>query len=107
MKTLAKSRLFRYRKILSNFQKFNKKQKKWIVNNTSDDFTKFICELCLNCDKIELDQKQKKTMGKYKKIIKKLMCPNSNLEKRKKLIQKAGFAPVSKFLCVELTCLGK
>lgn len=72
----------------------SKKFKKTLLENCSNDALKAILEIVLNVMKgnVELGEKIRRKLKKYKKSLRKLICPQLSLKsKRKVLIQSGGF----------------
>lgn len=68
-----------------------------IIRNSEDDFIKTLAEISLNTlnGNIGLDNKTKKKLRPYKRVIRKLACSKRcNKSKRKLIIQKGGFLPM-------------
>lgn len=86
-------RLLRYRKLLSEFPKLSKREQELLKKNLSEDFVKFVTEVVFNLKKgiIRVGQRAGENLKAYKGHMKKLICPQSDLKIRKKLVQKGGF----------------
>ena len=63
------SRIKKYKKLLENFATLPKNIQKIIINNSDQDFTKLICEICLNIEKgtIKIDAENQKKFKKKKR----------------------------------------
>lgn len=68
-----------------------------IIRYSDDDFIKTLAEISLNTlnGNIAVDNKTKKKLRAYKRVIRKLACSKQcNKAKRKLIIQKGGFLPM-------------
>lgn len=75
----------------------NSKDRKVFLQKGSDEFIKAIIEIVLNVLKgnVDLTEKIKKKLKKYKRVMRKIICPKVSLKfKRRVLIQKGGFLNV-------------
>jgi hypothetical protein len=75
----------------------NRNERKVFLEKGSDEFIKAILEILLNVAKgnVNITDKIKKKLKKYKRIIRMLICPKVSLKlKRQTLIQKGGFLNV-------------
>lgn len=87
------SRAKQHRKLLLNYKNFNANQRKWFLENLSDDFIKYIIEILINVNvkNIGVSESGLKVLKDYKKIITKLLSPHLSFDKRRKLIQRGDF----------------
>lgn len=86
-------RLLRYKNLLSEYPKLSKKERETVRRNLSDDFIKFVTEIVFNLKNgaIEIGHRAGNNLKAYKGRMKKLICPQSTLRARKKLVQQGGF----------------
>ena len=73
------------------------KLRKSILKEATPELIKTLCEICTNTlqGNIEIPQKSKNHLKKYKRTLRQLSLTKANLPpKRKLLIQKGGFLPV-------------
>lgn len=96
MMKLKNSRTKQHKKLLLNYKKFNANQRKWFLENLSEDFIKYIVEILINVNvqNIGVSESGLKVLEDYKKIIVKLLSPHLSIEKRRKLIQTGDFLHV-------------
>lgn len=74
-----------------------KKERNLLFKKGSDDFIRSVLEIVLNLMKgnIKICKKTKHKLKKYKKVFRKLLCPNITLKlKRKELVQNGGFLSI-------------
>lgn len=84
-------RLNKYKKFIQTYTSFPENIKKIIIKNIDNDFTKVICEICLNVVKGNCkNYKNLKKLKRHKKLIKLLAAKNSSISKKKKFIQQRG-----------------
>lgn len=93
MMKFKNSRANQHKKLLLNYKTFNANQRKWFLENLSEDFVKYIVEILINVfvKNIEIRDSGLKVLKDYKKIIEKLLSPHLSIEKRRKLIQTGDF----------------
>lgn len=96
MMKLKNSRTKQHKKLLLNYKKFTANQRKWFLENLSEDFIKYIVEILININvqNIGVSESGLKVLEDYKKIIVKLLSPHLSIEKRRKLIQTGDFLHV-------------
>lgn len=87
-------RLIKYKHLLSNFQNFTKREKELLRKHMPLDFVKLLIEIAGNYLKghIPLDKKNEKILKPYKKKLQSLTNCQTSLCKRKKILQRGGFA---------------
>lgn len=87
------ARLLRYKNLLSEFPKLSKKEQDVVKRNITEDFVKFITEVVFNLKNgvIKIGQRAGTNLKAYKSHMKRLICRQSNLNTRRKLVQKGGF----------------
>ena len=93
---MAIARLRRNIPHLKKLKKVPTKQRKEIISQASADLINCICDCCLNVVKgnLQINQTQKKKLGRHAVSIRALSKKGQSLKKRKQiLIQKGGFLP--------------
>lgn len=89
------TRIKNNKELISFFSKLKKNsEKKVLLQNGSDEFIKALLEILLNVmnGNVQISNKVKKSLKKYKKVLRRLLCPNVSLKsKRRALIQTGGF----------------
>jgi hypothetical protein len=76
--------------LLSNCK--SKKLRKIILKHCDDDLLKAIIEIVLNVLKgnVDICEKTKLGLKKYKKSMRKLICPQLSLKAKRKVVQQSG-----------------
>lgn len=89
----SSNRLLRYKHLLSEYPKLSSREREVVKKNLSDDFIKFVTEIVYNLKTgtINVGQRAGSNLKAYKKRMKKLICRQSNLKTRKKIVQTGGF----------------
>lgn len=106
------ARLKRNLDFLRVLQKANPKQRKGILENGNKDLILCLCEVIDNIlrGNVNLNSKQKKDLGKYKKVLRQLIDKKLGVAKKRKLfVQKGGFLPavLAPAITIAATLLGE
>lgn len=88
-------RVIKYKKLLEILPRCNKKVFNKIIKNSKKEFIYTICECVLNVLKgnIKISKKSLEKLKEKKQILRKLL-KKSNIENKKKIIQKGGFLEI-------------
>lgn len=86
------SNIRRYKNLINNFQKLPLEIRDTILQSCCNQFTNLIAEICLNIQNlnISITRNQRKSLSKYKKLIKSMCCKKVSKSKKNKIIQKGG-----------------
>ncbi len=90
------ARLKRNLNFLHVLKKANPKQRKAIIESGTNDLILCLCEVIDNIlvGTVKLGPKQKKGLGRYKKVLRELVDKKVSLvTKRRLFVQKGGFLP--------------
>lgn len=96
----------RYSSKLNSLKSAKKKEREEIIRCASDTFIKVLCECCLNVlnGVVELTPNEKRTLTKYREIIRTLGKSKLAIKSRKKILfQKGGFIPTLVTSVLKLT----
>ena len=86
-------RVKKYKDLLSYLCSCTGSSQKEFIKNSSKDFIRALCEVCLNTlqGRVPLTPAQKKKLARHKTSMRKLVKHKVGVEHKRKLLQKGGF----------------
>lgn len=87
------ARVQQHEKLIRNFEKFSKTEKKWLKNNPSDCFVQLVAEICQNVKTgaLPLKQNSLKKLTRHRGSIEAMTKGRRSLKSRKKVVMGGGF----------------
>lgn len=83
-------RILAFADLIRKYKKFKPAEKRWLLASLSTECIKFFVELIVNCGKFKLSSKAVKGLKAHGSVLKILVDKKHSLERRKKVILKAG-----------------